>query len=73
MTTENTNTTETRRLNKVEKRQAHSAAPHMTRAAFVRAYGESALGIWYHMNKNMDPREVDPWRWPDYSIRLGLN
>ena len=61
--------TNTRSLNRVQKQQAHKCAPHMTARAFARVYGDAAMGIWHHMNRKMDPRDVDPWRWPDYSIR----
>jgi hypothetical protein len=52
-------------LNRKEQKMAHLSAPHMTLRAFIRAYGEDNVNIWYKINKYIDPRRQYPWRWPD--------
>jgi hypothetical protein len=51
-------------LSRKNQRLAHLAAPHMTRNAFIRAYGEEYVNIWEKMNRNVDPHELYPWRFP---------
>lgn len=52
-------------LSRKNQHLAHVAAPHMTRKAFIRAYGEQYLNIWEKMNHQVNPKELYPWRFPD--------
>lgn len=57
-------------MSDINVRQAHRAAMHMTRRAFIRAYGEENVKIWNKMIKRHKPYKVHPWRFPDASIRM---
>lgn len=50
-------------LSRKNQKLAHLSAPHMTRKAFIRAYGEHNMNIWYKMDKQVNPVDLYPWRW----------
>lgn len=57
-------------LSRKNQKLAHLSAPHMTRHAFVRAYGEHNVNIWTKVNHQIKSKELYPWRWPD---TVGVN